>query len=81
MRIRNGRYVFHGFGGRKPGYIPAPETKRKIRESINANARKAKTSNNLGKLHGESFRMAWDEHFKILYCDLKIIAGAREMIK
>lgn len=28
------------------------------------------------KLHGERFRMAFDEKFGILYCDLKIIAGA-----
>jgi hypothetical protein len=32
-------------------------------------------------LHGESFRMAWDEGHGILYCDLKIISDACEMMK
>jgi hypothetical protein len=82
MRILIGKYIFKGFGGRKPGYIPTPETKQKIRESINApNARKANTSKNIGKCRGESFRMVFDEAHGILYCDLKIISGACGVMK
>jgi hypothetical protein len=85
--MKIGRYAFRGFGGRKPGYTMSSETKKKISESVRTNNKNSviykatHKSTGIGKSHGDSFRMAFDETFGILYCDLKSISGACEAMK
>ncbi len=86
MRIRNGRF-FAGFGGREMGYVVSSETRKRIRDGVLANNKSSKIYSHthrhegINKLHGDAFRLVFDEHFGILYCDLKIISGACGMMK
>ncbi len=87
MRIRNGRYIFAGFGGRKPGYVVRSETRKKIRDGVLANNKTSRIylhthkHEGINKCHGDAFRMAFDERFGILYIDLKMISGACGMME
>jgi len=81
------RSAHKGKGGRKPGYTLSTEMKQRIRRSVITNN---ETSNifkathkheAINKLHGDAFRMEFDESHGILYCDLKIIADACGVMK
>lgn len=48
------------------------------RRHIKTNSYFAETNELKKDIKGEAFRIAFDEVFKILYCDLKIISGACE---